>query len=86
MIVKRDWLWVNDRDWVLDPGDLDSADTVIDLLGGTNAVAKLFGTSAKAVSNWRTRGLPAHTYVLFSHHLKAKGREAPPALWRQRKS
>ena len=33
--------------------------TIINKLGGTNAVAKLCNVSAQAVSQWRTDGIPA---------------------------
>ena len=33
--------------------------TIIDELGGTNAVAKLCETSPQAVSKWRKKGVPS---------------------------
>lgn len=67
-------------------GQVKSADAVIDCLGGTDAVAKLLGVKASAVSNWRVRGLPPETFYALSNALKAKGLFAAPALWRQREA
>ena len=63
---------------------INSAEELIDLFGGNAAVAKLFGTTHKAVHNWRSRGLPPTTYVGFQRLLTNKGLEAPMRLWRQR--
>ena len=63
---------------------IKSAEELIDLFGGNTAVAKLFGTTHKAVHNWRSRGLPPTTYVGFQRLLTNKGLEAPMGLWRQR--
>ena len=37
---------------------MDTANKIIDALGGTNAVAGIFKISAQAVSQWRTDGIP----------------------------
>lgn len=66
------------------PEQINSADAVIDFFGGNTAVAKLFGTTDRAVHMWRRRGLPATTYVGFQRLLADKGLEAPLWLWRQR--
>jgi hypothetical protein len=54
---------------------------VIDLLGGTAAVAKMTGRSAQAVSNWRSRGLPSEMFLVMSKALEAKNINADPSLW-----
>lgn len=63
---------------------IKSADDVIDKLGGTNAVARLMRLDARAVSNWRKRGLPPETFVALTAALNANGLYAPPSLWRMR--
>jgi hypothetical protein len=61
---------------------LTTADEVIDALGGTFAVTRLLELSShKAVSNWRTRGLPARTFLRLSEELDTRGFEASPTLW-----
>lgn len=67
-----------------EPTRLSTVDDVIDSLGGTNAVAKLLGASAKAVSHYRRRGLPAETFIALTAALNAKDLYAPPSLWRMR--
>ena len=43
---------------------LNTAEAVVDILGGTRAVAKLTGRSDPAVSNWRkANSFPANTYL-----------------------
>ncbi|MFO0236941.1 MAG: hypothetical protein ACK53Z_02875 [Betaproteobacteria bacterium] len=54
---------------------------IIDLLGGTSAVARMTERSAQAVSNWRSRGLPSDVFLIMADALKAKGIEADPSLW-----
>lgn len=60
---------------------LTSPEAVIDQLGGTQAVADLTGHGYKAVHNWRSRKLPADTFMLMSDELRKRGCEAPPSLW-----
>lgn len=61
---------------------LTSADEVIDALGGTFAVTRLLElNSHKAVSNWRTRGLPARTFLRLTAELANRGLKASPSLW-----
>lgn len=38
--------------------DTNTANRIIDALGGTNAVAELCEVTAQAVSQWRTDGIP----------------------------
>ena len=61
-----------------------TAEGVIDALGGPYAVGRLFGVDGRVVWNWKTRGLPADTYVALSMLLKKRGIDAPPSLWGQR--
>ena len=61
--------------------NLNTADEVIDALGGTGKVAVLTGRPIAAVSNWRKRGLPAETFVVLTGALLAIGCRAPVELW-----
>lgn len=63
---------------------INTADEVIDVLGGTRAVARLMGVDDRVVSNWRERGLPPETFVALTSKLKEKNLDAPPSLWRMR--
>lgn len=66
------------------PKQINSADEVIEALGGTGAVARLFGVDDRVVSNWRRadRGLPPYTFVTLTKALASEGYVAPQALWR----
>lgn len=56
---------------------------VIDELGGTAVVAKMFGRRYTAVHNWRQfEQFPATTYLALTQALEAKGLRADPRLWR----
>ena len=58
------------------------ADDVIDALGGTARVARLFGCQMSAVSNWRAfNKFPPHTYKLIMRRLRQMGRTADISLW-----
>ena len=62
--------------------ELQTADEVIDALGGTGATARLTGRKAQHVTNWRAAGrLPADTFLILKTELKGRGKTAPPALW-----
>jgi hypothetical protein len=55
---------------------------VIDVLGGTLAVAWLTGRGKTAVSNWRrAQRFPPNTYVTLTAALSTRGLSAPPWLW-----
>lgn len=61
---------------------LQTADDVIDALGGTGAVAALTGASIASVSNWRANGrLPPRTFLIVTAALTEIGATAPAALW-----
>jgi hypothetical protein len=61
---------------------LNTAEAVVDILGGTRAVAKLTGRSDPAVSNWRkANSFPANTYLTLKSALEEKGATAPYSLW-----
>ena len=61
---------------------LQTADDVIDALGGTSATSRLTGASIQAVSNWRATGrLPANTFIILSKALKRIDARASPSLW-----
>jgi hypothetical protein len=62
---------------------LSTTSEVIEALGGTSAVAALFGCGVRAVGNWRCAGIfPLHTYHEMMPLLLAKGMSAPRSLWR----
>lgn len=67
---------------VVVPRCVKSANEVIDVLGGTTAVANALGVTPTVVSNWRSRGLPPETYVALISMLRERGISAPPSLWR----
>jgi hypothetical protein len=61
---------------------LTSASEILDELGGNASVAKLTGSTSKAVWNWRAaNSFPANTYVAITSALASKGKSAPPELW-----
>ncbi len=53
----------------------------IEALGGTKAVADLLGRRPQAVSNWRSQGFPANSYLALTKALKKAGWTAPASLW-----
>jgi len=60
------------------------ANTAIDALGGTLAVAVLFGETEQVVCNWRRRGLPPDTFYAMAPMLRRRGFDASPIMFRQR--
>ncbi len=61
---------------------LYTADEVMDMLGGTNAVAALTKRKPTAASNWRKFGrFPANTYLVMRDALAEDGFDAPASLW-----
>ena len=62
--------------------NIETVDEVINALGGNTRVAKALGTTSKAVSNWRKRGLPPQTADALRALLMAKGYQAPSSLWK----
>jgi hypothetical protein len=57
---------------------------VIDALGGRVPVAKMFGVTQNAVSQWKTRGFPPETYVAFTCALRKRRLSASASLWQMR--
>lgn len=56
---------------------------LIDALGGTNAVAALFGVGASAVSQWRRdRGFPGWTHMRLAEICRERGIAFEPAILR----
>ena len=86
----RRGLWARNRtraERVLETQQVATPDDAIDVLGGTGAVAKLFGIeNTRVVSNWRKRGLTPETFMIFHAALTAKGCKASPSLWKQREA
>jgi len=61
---------------------LDSVDEVVEALGGTKAVATLFGRTDPAVSNWRKDArFPTYTFDVIEDELQKIGKCAPRSLW-----
>jgi len=58
-------------------------DELIDLVGGTTAVAAKTGVTPPAVSNWRVRGfIPPEFFVIFSEEARARGRAVDVGLFK----
>jgi hypothetical protein len=66
--------------------ELRTPSQVIDACGGTCQTARLTGRQPPAVCNWRERGFPPETYLLFNHPehglLTVRGHHAPARLWK----
>lgn len=63
--------------------DISDLAELIDLLGGTTAVAAKAGVTPPAVSNWRTRGfIPPEFFVILSDEAKARGRQLDLSLFK----
>ena len=63
---------------------LRTAAEVIDALGGTQAVADIFGLNYGVVWNWRGRGLPADTYAVMQRELAGIDCIGADHIWNQR--
>lgn len=62
--------------------ELSTVDSVIEAMGGTKAVAALFGRTDPAVSNWRKDGqFPPYTFDVIENELRKIGKTAPRSLW-----
>ena len=62
--------------------ELTSTATVMDALGGTQAVADLTGRTYAAAFNWRSfKAFPSNTYLVMTAALAEKGAGAPDSLW-----
>jgi hypothetical protein len=63
--------------------ELTDAKSVIEELGGLNAVASLTGRKYNAVWNWQNVGtFPSSTYRVITEALYLRGKTAPASLWR----
>ena len=61
---------------------LSTTREVMDVLGGTSAVAKLTGRTYAAAFNWLDfKTFPTNTYLVMTDALAAKGKTAPASLW-----
>ena len=61
---------------------LKTVDAIVTELGGTGAMASLARVGDSAVSNWKARRtIPSDQYMVVSEALRAKGKEADPALF-----
>ena len=63
---------------------VSSANKAIDVLGGTQAVADIFGCNYRVVLNWRRRGFPPDTYWALAPELMLKGHTFSPLLFAQK--
>ena len=62
---------------------IGTVDVVIEILGGTGAVARLTRRTHPAVSNWRRAGaFPSATIYMINGALELTGYAAPPKLFR----
>jgi hypothetical protein len=62
---------------------LRTADQVVEVLGGLQAVCELTGANSKQAWHWTGRAgmFPANTYVAMTRALNRRGYEAPARLW-----
>lgn len=61
---------------------LSTVKTVIKALGGNETVAKLFGRTGPAASNWSIDGkFPPYTYFVLQAELAKIDKSAPRSLW-----
>lgn len=58
-----------------------TANDLIDELGGTGAIAGLFGVKDNTVSTWRVRGLPGWTCARLKELVDEKGSQVDPQLF-----
>jgi hypothetical protein len=62
--------------------ELQTAEQVIQAVGGAAATARLTGRKPQHVWNWKNAGrFPADTFLIISEELKTSGKTAPPSLW-----
>jgi hypothetical protein len=65
--------------------NLNTAEAVVDALGGIMVVAEMTGTKRSGVYNWLATGrFPADTYLLLQAELKSRNLVAPDYLWPMR--
>ena len=62
--------------------ELLTANEIVEVLGGTNAVSDLVGSRPSAVSNWRRMGFPPKTFIALQAALAEKGFSADPSIWK----
>jgi hypothetical protein len=63
---------------------LRTAAELIDEMGGAAQVAEMIGENRTTVGNWRTRGIPAATYLRLQKLIQSKGLKASQACWNWR--
>lgn len=69
----------------MDLETLETADKVFEALGGPAGVQDVTGGKPSQVSNWKAIGsFPPNTYVAMIDALQARGKAAPPSLWRMK--
>lgn len=61
---------------------LETADAVMEALGGNQPVAALTASKSSAVSMWRkAKSFPTNQYLIMTAALREKGKTAPASLW-----
>jgi hypothetical protein len=65
---------------------LKTAQEVVDVLGGRDAVCELTGANTKQAWNWtgRAQTFPAFYYAVMQRALRRRNATAPAWLWNQR--
>ncbi len=60
---------------------LKTTSDIIDALGGTQALAKMLGVGASAISNYRKNGFPAAKHYALAKACEAQGLHVDEALF-----
>ena len=61
--------------------ELRSVDDIVDALGGRDEANRLLAVGRSAISNWKSRGIPAARYRLINALLAERGKRAADALF-----
>ena len=65
------------------PIELETADEIIDVLGGTSVVAKFCRVKPASVSDWRrNNAISPRFYLVMAAKLAERGCTASPVLWK----
>lgn len=61
--------------------ELTNTRDIIAAIGGNQAVAALTGRKTQHVTNWKSDGFPADTFLILTEALAKLGYRASPELW-----
>jgi hypothetical protein len=61
--------------------ELTNTRDIIAALGGNQPVAELTGKKTQHVTNWKSDGFPAETFLILKDALAKLGYRASPELW-----